>query len=628
MATSFVQIGAVANDGTGDSIRNAFDTVNSNFDLINGALFAGTQSSIISAASVTSGYFVSNSYILANTYVNANSIVGNTVTSNGNLYVSQDGAYIIGNVNIIGNLNVTGSQQATQAATSTAAITNLHVGIVADDGKDIGFSWEYYRGAVKKGFLGWKNTTGTLTYFDDITDTANVITGTYGNVQIGSLTISNSTATTSNTSGALQVAGGISTQGNLYVQGNVKATFANVSNLSVTGYHVGSLNFVGSDTIYINGSPVQTAAAAFSGGIVGGPTAYFDVTPSTSLGTGAVRVAGGFSANGNVYVGGNIVSTNTSVSIGFVGNVITASQPYITALGQLTSLNMDGQINAQNIVPELNNTYTLGSGNTTRWAKLWAYDIDSSGLITSAGMSASGNVTINTATNAGLTTTQTNAYLFNENAANVRIGGAGVVYFGSNTQATNTRTGAVIQIGGKSIRNGNLYIGGSGGNSIIATGNVNIDGDIMPFNGSGNIGSPTLSWDTVHAVATSAKYADLAERYTADSDYSAGTVVVFGGDKEITVTEQFADHRVAGVISTDPAYLMNSSINGLPVALRGRVPVKVINAVRKGDLLVTSHIAGYAMSVGGDISHGVKIFAKSLETNLFDGSKIIEAVIL
>jgi hypothetical protein len=114
----------------------------------------------------------------------------------------------------------------------------------------------------------------------------------------------------------------------------------------------------------------------------------------------------------------------------------------------------------------------------------------------------------------------------------------------------------------------------------------------------------------------------------ADSDYSAGTVVVFGGDNEITVTEQFADHRVAGVISTDPAYLMNSSINGLPVALRGRVPVKVINAVHKGDLLVTSHIAGYAMSVGGDISHGVKIFAKSLETNLSDGSKIIEAVIL
>jgi hypothetical protein len=108
----------------------------------------------------------------------------------------------------------------------------------------------------------------------------------------------------------------------------------------------------------------------------------------------------------------------------------------------------------------------------------------------------------------------------------------------------------------------------------------------------------------------------------------AGTVVVFGGEKEITVTEQFADHRVAGVISTDPAYLMNSSINGLPVALRGRVPVKVINAVTKGDLLVTASVPGYAMSVGSDGSYGIKIFAKSLETNLASGSKIIEAVIL
>lgn len=628
MATSFVQIGAVPNDGTGDSIRNAFDTVNSNFDLVNGAIFAGTQSTIISAASATAGYFISNSYIIANTFVNADSIIGNTITSNGNLYVSQDGAYIIGNVNIIGNLTVTGSQQATQAATSTAAITNLHAGIIGDDAKDVGFTWEYYRGAVKKGFLGWRNNTGTLTYLDDITDSANVISGSYGNLQVGSLVISNTTAATSNTSGALQVAGGVSTQGNLYVQGNIKATFANVSNLSVTGYHVGSLNFVGSDTIYINGSPVQTAAAAFSGGIVGGPTAYFDTTPSTKLGTGAVRVAGGFSANGNVYVGGNIVSVDTTGTLGFVGNIITAAQPYITSLGQLTSLSMDGQINSQNIVPELNNTYTLGSGNTTRWAKLWAYDIDSSGLITSAGITSSGNIAINNGTSAGLTTTQTNAYLFNENAANIRIGGAGVVYFGSNTQATSTSTGAIIQIGGHSIRNGNLYIGGSGGNSIVATGNINIAGNIMPMNGGGNIGSPTSSWDTVHAVATSAKYADLAERYVPDSNYSAGTVVVFGGEKEITVTEQFADYRVAGVISTDPAYLMNSSINGLPVALRGRVPVKVINPVRKGDLLVTSHVAGYAMSVGGDITYGVKVFAKSLETNLSDGSKIIEAVII
>jgi len=65
---------------------------------------------------------------------------------------------------------------------------------------------------------------------------------------------------------------------------------------------VGHLNFAGADTIYINGSPVQTAAQAFNGGTVGLATVFADTTASTGLGTGAVRVAGGFSANGNVFV--------------------------------------------------------------------------------------------------------------------------------------------------------------------------------------------------------------------------------------------------------------------------------------------------------------------------------------
>jgi len=120
----------------------------------------------------------------------------------------------------------------------------------------------------------------------------------------------------------------------------------------------------------------------------------------------------------------------------------------------------------------------------------------------------------------------------------------------------------------------------------------------------------------------------LAENYVSDDEYVPGTVVVFGGSEEITVTETFADVRVAGVISSNPAYLMNAAAAGLPVALRGRVPVQVLGAVSKGDLLVTSAQAGYAQSVGQNNSYGQAVFAKSLVTDGRNGSKIIEAVII
>jgi hypothetical protein len=120
----------------------------------------------------------------------------------------------------------------------------------------------------------------------------------------------------------------------------------------------------------------------------------------------------------------------------------------------------------------------------------------------------------------------------------------------------------------------------------------------------------------------------LAEHYESDAEYLPGTVVVFGGQKEITVTQTQADARVAGVVSTNPAYLMNANSVGLPIALRGRVPVLVIGPVHKGDSLITSVEPGYAESIGQNTSYGQAVFAKALETNLDPGKKTITAVIL
>jgi hypothetical protein len=147
-----------------------------------------------------------------------------------------------------------------------------------------------------------------------------------------------------------------------------------------------------------------------------------------------------------------------------------------------------------------------------------------------------------------------------------------------------------------SINRGN-YLTGENFNGNTATtwavdvGTVNAatGGKVVARDSNGDV------WARIfNGTATAARYADLAENYSSDAEYSPGTVVVFGGLKEITQSTTFMDRRLAGVISTNPAYLMNSGAKGLPVALQGRVPCKVVGKIEKGDMLVSSAIPGVA----------------------------------
>ena len=119
-------------------------------------------------------------------------------------------------------------------------------------------------------------------------------------------------------------------------------------------------------------------------------------------------------------------------------------------------------------------------------------------------------------------------------------------------------------------------------------------------NATGNIGSSTSYFNTVFAKATSAQYADLAERYQADAEYEPGTVMVFGGGHEVTQSTKDHDSAIAGVVSTDPAYLMNSgldTINSVSLALVGRVPCRVQGPVSKGSVLVSGSVPGTAQAI-------------------------------
>jgi hypothetical protein len=125
------------------------------------------------------------------------------------------------------------------------------------------------------------------------------------------------------------------------------------------------------------------------------------------------------------------------------------------------------------------------------------------------------------------------------------------------------------------------------------------------------IGRWTLSGDpTTDGSRLQATYsADLAEFYEGDKTYEVGTVLVFGGDKEVTTSTKKADNRVAGVVSNTAAFVMYDACPGEKnlLALQGRVPVKVVGKICKGDMLVTSGIAGVAVAGGDDIKVGTVI---------------------
>ena len=168
---------------------------------------------------------------------------------------------------------------------------------------------------------------------------------------------------------------------------------------------------------------------------------------------------------------------------------------------------------------------------------------------------------------------------------------------------------------------------GAGSYIVVAADTVAVDATsantaskVVARDGSGNFSAGTIT-----ATATAARYADLAENYEADVEYEAGTVVKFGGEKEITATDSEGDSAVVGVISTDPAHLMNADCEGiaLPVALAGRVPCKVVGPVAKGDLMVS---AGEGRAKADNAAQAGHIIGKAISANE-DGEGVCEVLV-
>jgi hypothetical protein len=296
------------------------------------------------------------------------------------------------------------------------------------------------------------------------------------------------------------------------------------------------------------------------------------VTDSVTLGNSSYKFNNIFATTFT----GNLSSTTVSSTSGVFSGNVTAGNITVADNITVTSVTVNGASSIRNIVPQSTNAYNIGSAANT-FANVYA----TAGVVGSL-------------------------YTDNLRYAN------GAAYTFDNANATN----AVNAI--------NLLVSGTYRTAVTtATSNTVVARDNSADIYASNFRASADMYATVfHGTATTSTYADLAENYVSDDDYEVGTVVMVGGESDITAAQPGV--RALGVISENPAYLMNSHEIGQPVALKGKVPVKVSGIVKKGERLISGE-NGVAIAVSS--SHA-DTFAISLETSDDTEIKLIQATII
>ena len=453
---------------------------------------------------------------------------------------------------------------------------------------------------------------------------------------------------TGNVSGSnVNASGNISAIGNINGANIFTTGIANIGTLITTNINASALTsgtvasdrLTGSYTINIAGSATTAATVVnaaqgnitslgtltslvVTGNVTGGNfgtaglvTATGNVTGGNVITAGVISAgSAGISTSGNIQ-GANILgvanvssTTFTGSTVSVIGNITGGnllSPGLISVVGNITGGNLVGVANVNST------TFTGSTVNVT--ANITGGNIITGGVVSSTGIiSSAGNVT-------GSNINGSNLYSVGIVSAAGNITGGNIST--ANINAT-THTGTTVNVTGN-ITGGNVTTAGvlTVNSGAAATAIVNGAGNTV-----GNIGSSTGFFNRLFATATTALYADLAEKYTADAEYAPGTVVSFGGTEEITLSVWDSDRRVAGVVSTNPSYLMNAGLDAehvAVVALQGRVACRVQGPVRKGDMMV-SNGNGVARSEA-DPKTGA-VIGKALE-NFSGESGTIEVVV-
>lgn len=386
----------------------------------------------------------------------------------------------------------------------------------------------------------------------------------------------------------------------LFVQGdaNVSGTFtaANISFTNITGT---SLNITTGNSNFDSGVLFVDSTNNRVGINNTTPDASLTITGTANV-SGSTRIGGSLTSvlsssfSNTIAVTGAATFSNTTL---VTGNATFSNTVSITGAVQLsTTIGVTGVATFSNTVGVTGSvTSSTFIGPLNGIANQCGRTVTASSFMTGGG-----TLTGDIALAADATTTNTGNKL-------VARDGSGNFAAGTITAGLNG-----VSAGANTL----LYAGGYRSATEAATGST-----IVARDGSGN-----FSVNVMTGTATAARYADLAEKYLADKDYQLGTVISVGGTAEVTAADKNSEHSILGVVSTNPAYLMNSELaNGINIALKGRVPVLVTGPVNKGDRLAISDEPGVAVV---NNSKDTWSFAISLEASVDKNTKLVEAAIL
>ena len=536
-----------------DNVTTAFSTgnivVKASANLTTPNIGAATGTSLSVTGNITGGNLLTGGLISSTgTITSSANITGGNLLTGG--LISSTGNVITPRVIVGTDAFVSGAVFSAFEAAPAFTVGSIFPGGVA---KTIGnaslLTWST-AGEVNTGFAGTSvfffdssgNSTMTATpQTGEISSTGNVSGGnlyTFGNIQGSNVLFG-----IGNVSGSGNIIGG-----NVLGGANVNATIHTGTTVSVTGNitggnFVGTLNGSGANVTSISATNISSGTLAqarlanasltvngTSIALGGSGTVTATATNALTIGTGL----GGTSYNGST----GVTITNTGVTSVTAGTNIAVS----AATGGVT-------ISVTGTVPTATSATTAATVTTAAQP-----NITSVGTLSS--LTVSGN---STQANINLTT----------NTTSIR------------QTSTTVWSGDAASGQGKLEYHSNRWYVNAGGDSTL----------VCQFRRGGTDVASVDNSGVYSGTATTAKYADLAENYSADDVYAPGTVLVFGGANEVTVANMISDPKVAGVVSTNPAHLMNSVMEAehtVAVALTGRVPTKVIGPVKKGDMMVSS----------------------------------------
>jgi hypothetical protein len=554
------------------------------------------------------------SVTLLNVASNAN--IGNvgvsglvTVTGNvtgGNLNTAGI-ANIGANANVTGNLNVTANANVTANVNANNVIAGNLVSATLLTGT---LTTAAQPNITSVGTLTSLAVTGNITAGNLLGIFANGnsnvrIPASNGNVNISATGSANIVVITGT---GVNVAGTLNATGNANLQNLGTAQVLATANVTapqlISNIATGTAPFVVTSTTQVANLNSATAGAATNASALlqntsTATTVYPTFTTSGANGNSSAVINTSISANlGNASITATTFVGALSGNATTAGTVTTAAQGNITSVGTLSTLGVNGTVTAVSFTANTG----IFSGNGSALTNLNASNI-SSGTLNQDRL-ANSNVILGSTTLALGTTTTTVAGLSSVTSTTF-VGAltgaattAGTVTTNAQPNITSTGTLTSLTVTGN-VAGGNITTGGvvaatgnvTGGNVYANSGIIGAGTILTPILTTGansNAGTITGNWTLTAGSRMEATYADLAEYYEADVRYVPGTVLMFGGEKEVTLADD-GTSRVAGVVSTNPAYVMNATCPGLltAVALQGRVPCKVRGKISKGDMLIS-----------------------------------------